>query len=201
MSDTEQSQIICIRDGCTNPLGYRQVRYCSNECLRAGQDTARPVCQFEGCDEPVARSTRKWRKYCSDEHARPYMRGVCGTGRHPKPDDGRCKLCRQESRERYEQVHRRVGQTTAKVRPRSAVEAGRSKPPPPPAPVPIVDRTERGPAQVWRPAGLDRWAAWGGPGDPATRRGESGVAGDATPVGVSASAADTVDPEELGRSA
>ncbi len=106
-----------------------------------------PECAREGCPEPAKWSahSRRYRKYCSDLHSRSSGRGTCNKGKHPHPGLGeRCKACKAE----WEATRR-------------------GRPAPSFADTPRLPETR--PVQSgggWRPAGIDRYPAKGGPNDP-----------------------------------
>lgn len=178
---------MCQRPGCGNRTSRAAAKYCSTGCRFNHQRKPRPICKSPTCEQEVPRPD--W-TYCS-KACRPSGRGLCGKGIHPRPQFGPCKECRSE----WERTNRPAG------RARDAAGVGRSKPQPPPAPALPQAPTATRPVGVWRLPLWDAFPARGGPGDPATRRDQDGAAGDATPVGVSASADDTVDPDEELRSA
>lgn len=190
----------CERPGCEEMVKHRGRRFCSLRCaslvqhnpadrLPHAEPRPRPVCAREGCE---VRVTGPQSKYCSRECSSAARRtAVCVNG-HDKDQAGPCRECK-----RLRDVARSAALKAARPKPQPrAAGPRRSRPsaPPPPA-LPQVGPAEGRP--VWRPAGIDRWAARGGPGDPATRRGTNGATGpinaDTTPVGVSAGAVDTVD--------
>ena len=125
-----------------------------------------PKCKNDQCEElaPWSSNSRRYLSFCSDKCRAPAARGQCGTGRHPYPGFGeKCKLCKRERDNEYtakKQALRAEQRRTEGPPPKPEVLAA---PPTPPARPPLPEGPRR---PVWRPAGIERYAARGGPDRP-----------------------------------
>lgn len=124
-----------------------------------------PKCQAPECTELTewSKGSLRWLKYCSAECRT--SRGTCRSGLHPRPAGGeKCKLCKRARDNEYTARRRELeGRTTI----------GPAKPKPVAASVLPVAPSLAATRPVWRPAGIDRWAARGGPDCPVAIRGEA----------------------------
>lgn len=114
-----------------------------------------PRCADDGCAADAKWSTRSRRylKYCGDEHARASSRGTCKKGLHPRPPPGeRCQGCKADWRASNNPQRRR--RPAGSARPIAAAA--------PALPTAVVDH----PMGIWRPAGIELCPARGGPDDP-----------------------------------
>jgi hypothetical protein len=118
-----------------------------------------PQCARDGCtaDARWSTSSRRWLRYCTPEHGTPASRGRCRTGKHPYPGVGeKCRACKTERNAEYMRRKRAA----------EGLPEPRAKPAPAPVADPMPAEASPGPPPpVWRPAGMDRWPARGGPGD------------------------------------
>jgi hypothetical protein len=125
-----------------------------------------PKCKSEQCgnDAPWSTGSRRYLSYCSPACRAPASRGQCGTGRHPYPGFGeKCKLCKRERDNEYTAKKQAAREQQRRTQGVELKPAQRPKAPTEPA-APVFGPRE----SVWRPAGIERYAARGGPDCPVT---------------------------------